>query len=329
MKVTIPPELKADLPQTRFFKLLSATPVVMAVVATMLAGLASSEMTRAQYLRSLAAQQQSKAGDQWGYFQAKRLRSAVQRDTLDLLRNTVVVHPLETAEFKAEIERLPDAAGTVQAGGLRGQALALLATPAGQQMLAALASGELPGGGRAWELEAAIQSAIDVVEGVKPEPEVRAALAQVSDLMVRKALEAAYERVRAFDAATKPINQAVDAMDAILNRGIGGGGRGAPELVRDFTAARLRYASLRYEAEARLNQTVANLYELQVRKSNIEAERHHARSQRFFLGMLAAQLGVIVSTLAMAARQRNLLWSLAAAAGLLAIGFAVYVYLCV
>ena len=43
--------------------------------------------------------------------------------------------------------------------------------------------------------------------------------------------------------------------------------------------------------------------------------------------MLAAQLGVIVSTLAMAARQRNLLWALAAAAGLLAIAFAIYVYL--
>jgi hypothetical protein len=61
MKVNIPAELKADLPQTRFAKLLSATPVVMAVVATMLAGLASSEMTRAQYARALAAQQQSKA----------------------------------------------------------------------------------------------------------------------------------------------------------------------------------------------------------------------------------------------------------------------------
>ena len=49
MKVTIPEELKKEVPQTAFGKILSATPVVMAVVATMLAGLASSEMTRAQY----------------------------------------------------------------------------------------------------------------------------------------------------------------------------------------------------------------------------------------------------------------------------------------
>ena len=64
MKLNIPDALKSDVPQTLWGKVLTATPVVMTVVATMLAGLASSEMTRAQYSRSLAAQQQSKAGSQ-------------------------------------------------------------------------------------------------------------------------------------------------------------------------------------------------------------------------------------------------------------------------
>jgi hypothetical protein len=36
---------------------------------------------------------------------------------------------------------------------------------------------------------------------------------------------------------------------------------------------------------------------------------------------------VIISTLAMAAKNRNLLWSIAAAAGLIAVAFAVYVFL--
>jgi hypothetical protein len=89
----------------------------------------------------------------------------------------------------------------------------------------------------------------------------------------------------------------------------------------------LRHAARRYDAEARLNQAIANLYELQVRKSNVSAERHHLRSQRFFYGMLGAQMAVIIATLAMAARQRNLLWSLAAAAGLGALAFALYVFL--
>ena len=84
MSAKIPENLKTDLPPTLWGKVLGATPVVMTVVATMLAGLASSEMTRAQYDRSLAAQQQSKAGDQWNFFQAKKLRSALQHNTLDV-----------------------------------------------------------------------------------------------------------------------------------------------------------------------------------------------------------------------------------------------------
>ena len=77
MKTEIPDALKTDVPQTQWGKLLLATPVVMTVIATLLAGLASSEMTRAQYARSFAAQLQSKAGDQWSYFQAKRLRGVM------------------------------------------------------------------------------------------------------------------------------------------------------------------------------------------------------------------------------------------------------------
>jgi hypothetical protein len=43
--------------------------------------------------------------------------------------------------------------------------------------------------------------------------------------------------------------------------------------------------------------------------------------------MLGAQAAVIIATFAMAARKRNLLWSLAATAGLGALSFAAYVFL--
>jgi hypothetical protein len=59
----------------------------------------------------------------------------------------------------------------------------------------------------------------------------------------------------------------------------------------------------------------------------LSAKRHHRRSTRFFFGMLGAQAAVIIATLAMAARQRNLLWSIAAVAGLAALCFAIYVFL--
>jgi hypothetical protein len=72
---------------------------------------------------------------------------------------------------------------------------------------------------------------------------------------------------------------------------------------------------------------VAGIYELQVRQNNYTAEKHHARSGKFFYGMLASQLAVIISTFALAARQRSFLWSIAAVAGTAAVSFSLYVYL--
>ncbi len=320
MKVQIPSELKADMPQSTYGKILTATPVVMAVVATMLAGLASSEMTRAQYDRSLAAQQQSKAGDQWSFFQAKRLRGAIQRNSADLLHNLTELHAFDPAALKSFAEQSPAKAAV----------LAALNSPAGQQALALLQKGEVPPTGPAPSLDPKVKAALQGLENLAPDPEMASLLAQVSNQMLSDALLAARDQAQAFDTATKPVNQVIDQLDKSLGvppASAAAGARVEPSVSRDFTAARLNYAAARYEVEARLNQAIANLYELQVRKSNISAERHHKRSQRFFFGMLGAQLGVIISTFAMAARQRNLLWSLATGAGILAIAFAIYVYL--
>jgi hypothetical protein len=333
MKVEIPDQLKADVPPTNWGKMLAATPVVMAVVATLLAGLASSEMTRAQYDRALAAQQQSKAGDQWSFFQAKRLRGAFQRSSLDLLQSMVEIRPLDPAALKESAEQLPAQPEQSEAARVRTEMLAALNSSAGRQALGCLQRGDVPPAGAAAAPDPAVKAALDAVENLKPESELKPLLAGVSNKALEAALSAARDQTQTFDAATKPVNNAMEKLENLVTRqtaclrAVPSSQPNGASLTRDFTAARLRYAALRYEVEARLNQAIANLYELQVRQSNISAERHHDRSQRFFFGMLAAQLGVIVSTLAMAARQRNLLWALAAAAGLLAIAFAIYVYL--
>ena len=283
-KLVIPDALKTDVPANRWGKILTATPIIMTVVATALAGLASSEMTRAQYSRSLAAQQQSKAGDQWGFFQAKRLRGALQRNTLDILQTTTEVRPLEISGVEPKV-------------------------------LAALQRGQLPEIGPAPGIEPKLQEALEAIENSKPAEQISPVLAQVKEQVFENALRAAKDRAEAFDVATKPVNQAIERLESQTTDR------------RNFIAARLRYTANRYDAEARLNQDIANLYEVQVRKSNLDAERHHNRSQRFFLGMLAAQAAVIISTFSLAAQKRSLLWSLAAAAGAAAISFAVYVYL--
>jgi len=292
-KPKIPDSLKADLPQNRWGKILAITPVVMAVISTMLAGLASSEMTRAQYTRSTAAELQSKAGDQWNFAADKKGRGALAHNSLDMLAASVPIHPLTAA-------------------GLPG---------ADDATIAALTKSQLPAITTP-KYDDDVKAALDALANGRPESEIAVALAKVKSSQLADALAAATGAANDFDAATKSVNAASDKLDRQLMYG-------APENFRDFSAARLAYTAARYDAEAKLHQAVASVYELQVREQNIAAEKHHARSAKFFYGMLASQMGVIIATFALAARQRNFLWALAACAGSAAIAFSVYVYVCV
>src|SRR5262245_24318462 len=75
------PEVQRGL----FDKVLTATPVLLTIVATFLVGQSTSEMTQAQYHRASAGQNQSKVGDQWAFFQAKRIRGTSYEMTADLI----------------------------------------------------------------------------------------------------------------------------------------------------------------------------------------------------------------------------------------------------
>jgi hypothetical protein len=289
-KIQIPDELKKDLPPSTWGKILGATPIVMTVIATMLAGLASSEMTKAQYDRSAAAQLQSKAGDQWSFYQAKKNRSFEAHNMLDMLNATAEIQPLDPAVLaKAD-------AATVDA----------------------LVKNKIPAATPA-KFADDVNAALAAVTGSKPESEVTALLVKIKDATLAESLTAAKDAAGAFDDATKSINKAVDKLDESLMPG-------DKAAYRSFSAARLRYFTERYDTEAKLNSAIGGVLELQVRKGNMSAEHHHKRSAKFFYGMLAAQMAVIISTFSIAARQKSLLWALAAAAGMAAVSFAAYVY---
>jgi hypothetical protein len=325
MPLTQAPEpSKTQEPQSTFAKILAATPVVMTVIATLLAGLASSEMTSAQYDRSLAAQQQSKAGDQWSYFQTKKLRGALDQNAFDVLQMTSRVAPLDVAALKGAVAQ--DAPGAPKNSGSRTNLGAMLESDTGKKALEALGGEDLkiPAGPA---LDPKLQAVIDAIVNDRPDAETVPLVAKLIRADVDLALRASQERAKSFSEATKPITQSLDALQRLLSSGPSTAA--AQSVHQSFAAARLRYEAQRYDAEARLNQAIGNLYEVEVHLSNFSAERHRMRSQEFFVGMLIAQAAVIISTLAMAARQRNALWTLAAAAGLAAIAFAFYVYLCV
>jgi hypothetical protein len=70
--------------KTLFDTVLTATPVLLTVVATFMVGRSAAEMTQAQYHRTVAGQNQSKVGDQWAFFQAKRIRGTTYEVSADV-----------------------------------------------------------------------------------------------------------------------------------------------------------------------------------------------------------------------------------------------------
>ena len=76
-----PPEKKKPMFET----VVTYTPVLLTVIATCMVGQSSWEMTRAQYNRAMASQNQSKVGDQWAFFQAKRIRGQILEGNADVL----------------------------------------------------------------------------------------------------------------------------------------------------------------------------------------------------------------------------------------------------
>jgi hypothetical protein len=187
--------------------------------------------------------------------------------------------------------------------------------------LAMLLSGRLPEIAQPVPPPAEVQGILQGMEQGLPDADLVPRLNTAKPALVSAAIRAAQADVRAFDERLQPVVTGGDRLGEAIDAS------GQAELRRDFARLRLAYSAMRYDAEAVLNRAVANLHEVQVRQSNLQAERHHLRSLRFFYGMLGAQAAVIIATFAMAARQRNLLWSLAAAAGLGAVTFAAYVLL--
>ena len=139
-------------------------------MATLLAGLSNSEMTRAQYYRGFAAQSQAKAGDQWSFFQAKRLRGAMQRSTLDVLQGATTVRPLTADALKPSGEVDP-------------------------ATLAALVETAIPQA-PAFTVGENIQTALKAVERSRPESEIAPLLAKVKSSELDAALKAYAEAAK-------------------------------------------------------------------------------------------------------------------------------------
>jgi hypothetical protein len=386
----------------------TTTPVVLTVIGTVLAGLSSSEMTLAQYYRTLAAQSQSKAANQWNFFQVKRIRGTSLEVFLDLLplQATTLDAPTLLSLANAHLQQLRlsrGAAGRLQQAITEAQAnladkdgnaavaaVGRLAKLADEQVQAAeKAHGQLEQRATLPEAQAAFaligsrampQVDIAPIESEAVAQEIRALsngqegaskLSQMGfgdiDSEIRRAegntrnVELALEApdkvldelgkfVRAQLAQTVVLHQAAREVVALVEvipdderKTLGAVRRAAgevqqrdaalivagEELKNMYKAADHGYTARRYRWEADFNRQTAQLYELQVRKQSQDAERHRERSRLFFFGLLFAQAGTAIATMALAARQQSVLWGIASVAGLVALGFSLFVYLTV
>jgi hypothetical protein len=154
-----------------------------------------------------------------------------------------------------------------------------------------------------------------------------------------RAIERVGNLVRQAVAATSAVNRAVGDIEAALRQSAAVSDELrstagplvqnsetsrtiAEQVARDILAGRQAFTAWRYEIEARYNQTLAELHEVKVLKSSAESSRYLKRSWGYFYAQLAVQAAMTVATLALAVRQRNLLWSLACVASAIALLYA-------
>ena len=241
------PESPAGPSQPKSFwnSILTATPVVLTVFATVLAGLSTSEMTLAQYHRSMAAQDQSKASDQWNLFQAKRIRGTQVERTIRLLQAlsdpaTLDEHALATlpAQLASAIQKVSHAAeqlrkATVSAKESLGSAAeplsqatkALQATlqkaqadaaDTEQRLTAARQEGVQPKAppptsGSGSIQDPSLAQAVDAIRSHRPDTEIASLIAKVRDQDLVEALSQTNATIAAVEQVRKSTNAAETA----------------------------------------------------------------------------------------------------------------------
>jgi hypothetical protein len=346
-----------EKPKGFWSRVLVAIPVVLALVATAFAGMSSSEMTKSMYFRSLAGQHQSKAGDQWAFFQAKRIRGTNLETTEILLQtigNSLSYEPLE--DLPAKLDYLASIIEEIAKGqkdkkadfekalqktnGVVVKLKKMLSDEKTKQNLTYLATGTLPKIEDKKLKNAEVQKAIDdVIKEVgdrKTESDTAESVRKLNAADIDEAIRVAEQNADSFSKSCDPVTDTIKEFRNIfreLESALKLALNGPPDkqtvadfssLKSSFMASVLNFDARRYREESNYNRKAAELYEVRVRRSGVESDIHRERSFMFFYCMLIAQAGVVIGSLAAGRSLRGLLlFSLFF--GVASIGFGGYV----
>jgi hypothetical protein len=196
-----------------------------------------------------------------------------------------------------------------------------------------------PTNGKAVETEQ-LSELLKAVRARTPESQTTHLVAKLPPDALESAIATAEANADSFDRATDPVVNAIRTLEKAVgevDRQIAGLADASTEIkglagTVHGAALSLRFAaqdftSRRYDREAKFNQQIGELYELQVREAGFESERHRIRSKNFFYAMLCAQAGVTIASLALAKSRQSAFWFIAGLAGFIAVAFGGYVYL--
>jgi hypothetical protein len=233
-------------------RIITTTPVVLSVLATVLAGLSSRELTLAQYQRSLATQQQSKADDQWNFFQAKRIRGTIVEvagdtpaDKVDAARLEATAARLAEGLGRAhrEAEKLLEAVESAQgdlgpaAGPLRSAVEKLvpvlrdrataaeearrklgqtLMQPEFQEAFGYLDGDKVPETAIRPIEDEHIRDAVAGIGARQPEGAIEGSVQQIKPETLRQAIANAEANASDFDARAKPVGNALKQLDKLV-----------------------------------------------------------------------------------------------------------------
>jgi hypothetical protein len=284
----------SEPPKSIYEKIGAALPIALTALATAFAGLSSSEMSRAMYWRSAAAQDQSKAADQWSLAAHKRDRS--------IMVQTAALQMRAGEGFKLRVPGAEDSFGPYDA--IRNAAREWI-------------RGEGPPSADLPEIDdPAMRAVLDGLREGKSEADLLREARDVDRGKLDAAIDSAVAEIKRSEAEWKPILEILSKRFAAVRA----------KRDREAQADHLELDGRRYGIEANLNQQVGFLYEVRVKSSVVQSDRHRIRSEYFFYAMLAGQAGATLAALALARKQRSALWLFAAFVGVVSLAFGGYVY---
>jgi hypothetical protein len=289
-------------------KMGAALPIGLTALATVFAGMSTGALQQAMYWKSQAAQDQSKATNQWTLAGFKVDRSLVMQTAAAQLW-------FSAGGKKAEFAPNPnDAAEKAAAEWLAGKG-----PPAAHRRGASSKDRE----GRVGLPDITQEPLKELLEMIRkraPEDDLlrKASHIKIDDInKVIDEAEAANETIT--EGEWGPIIAAARKLAADARK------NADPAKSAAIQAAQFEMEQRRYRTEATLNQEIGIVYEARVKISSAESDKHRKKSQTLFIAMLVAQIGGVISSLALARKKKSALWLFAGAAGLVAIGFGGYV----